>query len=122
MSLVHPQASDYRQLWRTVAGAIFLGTPHSQSNEPSSWQNASAILRLHSGSKNAKIVMTPDVAKRLSRVSLSFEQAFDLIPVLSAYEERETRIGGFLSTKTIVCDISILATASFVLIDAHHSW
>ena len=102
MALIHQQATNLRQLWRTVAGAIFLGTPHSQSNDPSSWQNASAILRLHSGSKNTKILMTPDVAKRLSKISLSFEQAFDLIPVLSAYESRETRVGGFLSAKTIV--------------------
>lgn len=102
MSLIHQQATNFRPLWRTVAGAIFLGTPHSQSNDPSSWQNASAILRLHSGSKNTKMLVTPDVAKRLSTISLSFEQAFDLIPVLSAYESRETRVGGFLSTKTIV--------------------
>ncbi|KAF8850760.1 hypothetical protein BDZ45DRAFT_184971 [Acephala macrosclerotiorum] len=80
MSLIHQQATNFRRLWRTVTGALFLGTPHSQSNDPSSRQNASAVLRLHSGSEGAKILMTPDVARGLLRVSLSFEQAFDLIP------------------------------------------
>lgn len=104
MNLIHQQATDFRQLRRAIAGAIFLGTPHARSNDPLSWQNAGAILRLHSKSKNTKIHPTAEVSKRLARISLSFEQAFDLIPVLSAYESRETRIGGFLSTKTIVSD------------------
>lgn len=100
--MIHQQATEFRQLWRTVAGAIFLGTPHSQSEDPKSWQNAGAILRLHSKSKKAKLPITSEIAKRLARVSLSFEQAFDLIPVLSAFELCETRVGGYLSSKTIV--------------------
>jgi hypothetical protein len=117
MGLIYQQATNFQQLWRTIAGAIFLGTPHSQSNDPSSWQTASAILRLHSGSKNTKILMTPEVAKRLLKICLSFEQAFDLIPVLSAYELRETKVGGFLSAKTIVGKKFRIGITSHVLIE-----
>ncbi|EED16512.1 NB-ARC and TPR domain protein [Talaromyces stipitatus ATCC 10500] len=102
MNLLHQQATDFRPLWRSIAGAIFLGTPHTQSNDPINWQNAGAILRLHSKSKNARIPPTAEIAKRLAKISLSFEQAFDLIPVLSAYETKQTRIGGFLSSKAVL--------------------
>lgn len=102
MNLLHRQSTDFRSLWSSIAGAIFLGTPHNQSSDPSSWHNAGAILRLHSKSKNIKIPPTEDVAGRLAKISLSFEQAFDLIPVFSAYESRQTRIGSFLSSKSIV--------------------
>jgi hypothetical protein len=68
------------------------------------------------------MLVTPDVAKRLSTISLSFEQAFDLIPVLSAYESRETRVGGFLSTKTIVGKKIRIGITAHILIEKHHSW
>lgn len=107
MSLVHQQATEFRRLWRTIAGAVFLGTPHSQSEDPNSWQNAGTILRLHSRSKKAKLPISSEIARRLAKVSLSFEQAFDLVPVLSVFELSETRLGGYLSSKTIVSlDIS----------------
>jgi hypothetical protein len=102
MSLIHQQASDFRPLWRSIAGAIFLGTPHSQSEDPKLWQNAGAILRLHAKSKHPKSQISQETAKRLAKVSLSFEQAFDLIPVLSAFELHGTRVGGYLSSKIIV--------------------
>jgi hypothetical protein len=102
MGLIHQQASDFRPLRRSIASVIFLGTPHSQSEDLKLWENAGAILRLHAKSKHSKLQFSREIAKRLAKVSRSFEQAFDLIPILSAFELNGTRVGGYLSSKIVV--------------------
>lgn len=112
MKLLNQNVTEFGPLQRNIAGAVFLSTPHSRSVDPKSWQNANTILRLHSRSKSLRLPMTVETAERLSGISREFEKGFQLIPVLSAYETRETRVGSFLSAKIIVSRGTIYSTYS----------
>lgn len=85
-----------------MAGAIFLGTPHSTSPDVHTWEKAGAILRLYARTKNAPIRPNPKESEKLAQICSLFEQVFNQIPVLSAYETSPTRIGSFLSSKVLV--------------------
>ncbi|BDD64229.1 hypothetical protein MAP00_009067 [Monascus purpureus] len=116
--------SQFSELWKNMAGAIFLGTPHSTSPDVHTWEKAGAILRLYARTKNAPIRPNPKESEKLAQICSLFEQVFNQIPVLSAYETSPTRIGSFLSSKVLLVSRELAAinisSESLVQVEASH--
>jgi hypothetical protein len=67
----------------------------------SSWRTVSSILKAYSKFKSKHIIRDGD-AVGLAEDCMGFEKAVDDIPVLSAYEEVETRTRRLLTSRTLV--------------------
>lgn len=93
---------------RALAGLIFLGTPHSISEEEKTWQNATYAIR-PARAVRKKGQIGQDNARMLGNVSLRFEQSMSAVPVLAIYETLPTKIRYtlFSSDKMIVSSLEL---------------
>jgi hypothetical protein len=101
MCLAYQQPARFRNLFRKIAGSILLACPHSRSADIDVWQNIPSILKKYSKTKTKNLV-NKEMARALAEDSLSFERAYEQIPVLSLYETLETRTTGLFFGKTMV--------------------
>ncbi|MCJ1382412.1 hypothetical protein MMC17_005525 [Xylographa soralifera] len=82
---------QFKLILRATAGIIFLGTPHSISEEEKDWQNVTYAMR-PAGSVKKKSRIAKEDARKLASTALRFEQSVGSIPVLSIYETQRTKV------------------------------
>ncbi|KAF4539975.1 Tetratricopeptide repeat domain-containing protein [Lasiodiplodia theobromae] len=94
------QKNQYRDLLETLAGVIFLGTPHSISRDDEVWDNIPYAI---DQSYKAKNLINSDARQRLAQLSSRFMQAAAGLQVLSCYEVEKTKVkSSLLSSSKIL--------------------
>ena len=87
----HQTSTSETDLEDVTAGIIFLGTPHTTSDDDKSWEKWRWILK--AGRKDIpKQSQTDDDIKMLSELCRNFENLNLQIPVLSVFETEPTKV------------------------------
>ena len=102
--------AQFRHVLQSLAGVILFGTPHSTSDEYQTWHNAALAMKTGIITKKKRFLGPEDSAK-LVQSSIRFEQAAVLVPILSIYENQETKFRTSLlsSFKLLVSSETILS-------------
>jgi hypothetical protein len=93
-----------KSLLNRQSGIIFLGTPHLTYGKQDLWPRLSLLLRSCAGlTKNAALQAQQEVAT-VANVCVKFEEAGLDMPVISAFEGKETKVsdGLYRSRRVLV--------------------
>ncbi|KAI9712291.1 MAG: hypothetical protein M1820_001504 [Bogoriella megaspora] len=96
----------FRSFLHLLAGAILMGTPHSTSEADQKWQNVALLPYVGGGLVLKSPSMKLDDIKKLTKISMNFDQSTALCPILTISESVETKISHGFTSKRLLENVS----------------